>query len=290
MMKTWNDLAFAKLNLYLGVEGLRPDGYHELETVFQAIDLCDRVSLTLHRRGGISLRCNLPYLPCDERNLAFKAANLFFEKTGLENPGIHLNIKKLIPVGAGMAGGSTDAACVLRLLNRAFGMPLREKTLADAALALGADVPFCLNGGTALATGVGERLKPLAPMPECRIVVGKPAFSVSTKAAFGLFDQQKTEAPPGAEQVLQALARADLQALSGALYNSLEKPVAGEHPQITLLRECFLQNGALGARMTGSGSAVFGIFSEEECAKKAAEAAQPLCKSVFITRPLSARP
>ena len=156
-MKTISGKAFAKLNLYLSVEGLRTDGYHELETVFQAVDLCDLVAITVHRQGGISLRCSLPYLPTDGRNLAVKAAELFFELSGVQNPGLNINIKKNIPVGAGMAGGSTDAACVLRLLNRAFGMPLGEKALHRGAQSLGADVPFCLMGGTALAGGTGEK-------------------------------------------------------------------------------------------------------------------------------------
>ena len=180
MTKIISGKAFAKLNLYLGVRGLRPDGYHELETVFQSIDLCDLVAITFHKRGGVSFRSNLPYLPGDSRNLAVKAAELFFQTTGLPNPGVHINIKKVIPVGAGMAGGSTDAACVLRLLNQAFGMPLSHRALAETALRLGADVPFCLWGGTALAGGVGEQLKPLPTLDRGWIVAAKPGFSVST--------------------------------------------------------------------------------------------------------------
>ena len=184
-MTTLFEPAYAKVNLTLDILGVREDGYHELETVFQAIDLCDLVAVSVHRQGGISLRCNLPYLPTDGRNLAVKAAEAFFRAAGVENPGLHINIKKVIPVGAGMAGGSTDAACVLRLLNRAFGLPLSDKKLAETALTLGADVPFCLWGGTALAGGVGEKLKPLSPMPDCFLVVGKPSFSVSTKSDMG---------------------------------------------------------------------------------------------------------
>ena len=176
MTKIISGKAFAKLNLYLGVRGLRPDGYHELETVFQSIDLCDLVAITFHKRGGVSFRSNLPYLPGDSRNLAVKAAELFFQTTGLPNPGVHINIKKVIPVGAGMAGGSTDAACVLRLLNQAFGMPLSHRALAETALRLGADVPFCLWGGTALAGGVGEQLKPLPTLDRGWITVPSRAF------------------------------------------------------------------------------------------------------------------
>ena len=286
-MRTFEEKAFAKLNLYLGIHGLREDGYHELETVFQAIDLCDLVAVSVHRQGGISLRCNLPYLPTDGRNLAVKAAEAFFRATDLENPGLNINIKKIIPVGAGMAGGSTDAACVLRLLNRAFGMPLCDKKLAETALALGADVPFCLRGGTALAKGVGEKLKVLKPMPDCFFVVAKPNFSVATKDAFQLYDRQPAQRYPASAALLEDLERGDLQGVADHLYNALEGPVGGEKPLILRLRERLLENGALGARMTGSGSAVFGIFETQEQADLAASQARRLCRSVFVCRPLA---
>lgn len=288
-MKTFNGTAFAKLNLYLGIHGLRPDGYHELETVFQAIDLCDLVAISVHHRGGISLRCNLPYLPTDNRNLAVKAAEAFFRAAGVENPGLHINIKKVIPVGAGMAGGSTDAACVLQLLNRAFGMPLNRERLAEAALGLGADVPFCLWGGTALAGGVGEKLKPLKAMPDCFLVVGKPSFSVSTKAAFALYDQQPQSPCPTSGAVTAALEQGDLAGLARGMYNALEAPVAGQHKAISQIIRTLEASGALGARMTGSGSAVFGIFDSGEGAGKAAQAIRGQCKEVFVTRPLARR-
>jgi len=286
-MRTFEEKAFAKLNLYLGIHGLREDGYHELETVFQAIDLCDLVAVSVHRQGGISLRCNLPYLPTDGRNLAVKAAEAFFRAADLENPGLNINIKKIIPVGAGMAGGSTDAACVLRLLNRAFGMPLCDKKLAETALALGADVPFCLRGGTALAKGVGEKLKVLKPMPDCFFVVAKPNFSVATKDAFQLYDRQPAQRYPASAALLEGLERGDLQGVADHLYNALEGPVGGEKPLILRLRESLLENGALGARMTGSGSAVFGIFETQEQADLAAFQARRLCRSVFVCRPLA---
>ena len=286
-MRTFEEKAFAKLNLYLGIHGLREDGYHELETVFQAIDLCDLVAVSVHRQGGISLRCNLPSLPTDGRNLAVKAAEAFFRATDLENPGLNINIKKIIPVGAGMAGGSTDAACVLRLLNRAFGMPLCDKKLAETALALGADVPFCLRGGTALAKGVGEKLKVLKPMPDCFFVVAKPNFSVATKDAFQLYDRQPAQRYPASAALLEGLERGDLQGVADHLNNALEGPVGGEKPLILRLRERLLENGALGARMTGSGSAVFGIFETQEQADLAASQARRLCRSVFVCRPLA---
>lgn len=286
-MRTFEEKAFAKLNLYLGIHGLREDGYHELETVFQAIDLCDLVALSVHHQGGISLRCNLPYLPTDSRNLAVKAAEVFFRTAGMENPGLNINIKKTIPVGAGMAGGSTDAACVLRLLNRAFGMPLCDKKLAEAALSLGADVPFCLKGGTALAKGVGEKLQPLAPMPACFFVVGKPGFSVATKDAFQLYDQQPARNYPASTALMEGLERGELETVARNLYNALEEPVGGQKPLIFRVRDTLLEQGALGARMTGSGSAVFGIFTQEAQARQAAGRLRKLCRDVFVCRPLA---
>ena len=286
-MRTFEEKAFAKLNLYLGIHGLREDGYHELETVFQAIDLCDLVALSVHHQGGISLRCNLPYLPTDGRNLAVKAAEVFFRTAGMENPGLNINIKKTIPVGAGMAGGSTDAACVLRLLNRAFGMPLCDKKLAEAALSLGADVPFCLKGGTALAKGVGEKLQPLAPMPACFFVVAKPGFSVATKDAFQLYDQQPARNYPASTALMEGLERGELETVARNLYNALEEPVGGQKPLIFRVRDTLLEQGALGARMTGSGSAVFGIFTQEDQARQAAGQLRKLCRYVFVCRPLA---
>ena len=289
MRTTYSGTAFAKLNLYLGIHGLRPDGYHELETVFQAVDLKDLVSISLHEKGGISLRCNKMYLPTDNRNLAYRAAEAFFSASGVENPGLHINMKKIIPVGAGMAGGSTDAACVLRLLNRAFGDPLTPAQLAEVALTLGADVPFCLWGGTALAGGVGEDLRQLKPMPPCAILVGKPKFSVSTKAAFGLYDEKPREICPPPDAMLQALETGDLAGIAGNLYNSLEEPVGEKYPRIGQIIARMEGAGAMGVRMTGSGSAVFGIFETDEEAKKAARTIRMLCRDVHIVHPLAMR-
>lgn len=288
-MKSFSGKAYAKLNLYLSVEGLREDGYHELETIFQAIDLCDLVALTIHHQGGISLRSNLPYLPTDGRNLAVKAANLFFEQTGIANPGLNLNIKKSIPVGAGMAGGSTDAACVLRLLNRAFGMPLNEKAMYKAALSLGADVPFCLMGGTALAGGTGEKLRPVSTPENCWFAIGKPAFSVSTKSAFQWFDQGGFGKGPGCEGLLDAMKRQSPSEMGQLLYNSLEEPVEHMFPRIAQLRKRLLELGALGARMTGSGSAVFGLFETKEQAQAACAGLRSLCRETYVAAALDAK-
>ena len=284
-MRILHDRAYAKLNLYLRVGARREDGYHELTTVLQQISLCDELSLTLHHGGGVSLRTNLPWLPRDGRNLAVRAAELFFETAGLENRGLYLNIRKSIPVGAGMAGGSTDAAAVLRTLNRAYGTPLSAERLAQAGLTLGADVPFCLSGGAALAGGVGERLRPSAPLPPCTVVVAKPPFSVSTKAAFGLFDGFTQPEPPDPSAMLAALAAGELRAVAAALYNSLEGPVVAARPAIGTIRDRLLSLGALGARMTGSGAAVFGLFDDERAARAAYDALKKQYKETYLVRP-----
>lgn len=276
---------FAKLNLYLDICGRRADGYHELTTVFQSVDRYDSVALRTHRNGGISLRCNLPYLPTDGRNLAVKAAALFFAEAGIDNPGLYINIRKEIPVGAGMAGGSTDAARVLERLNRMYGSPLNGPALHRAAVQLGADVPFCLTGGAALAGGIGERLEPLRPLPACWIVVGKPSFSVSTKTAYELFDRQETHRPVPPQRLLSGLERGELKGVCKGLYNALEEPVMGQYPAIGRIKARLEDQGALGALMTGSGSAVFGIFEEKQAAQQAAEALRELTRTVFVTRP-----
>lgn len=285
-MRRYSDRAYAKLNLYLGVGARRADGYHDVRTVFQSIDLWDAVSLTVHEQGGISLKCNWPYLPTDGKNLAYRAAELFFPAAKRENPGIYLNIKKAIPVGAGMAGGSTDAAAVLRLLNRAFGCPLSKKELLALGLQLGADVPFCLTGGTMLGAGVGEQLRPLAPLPDCHIVVCKPSFSVSTKKAYDLFDRQPQTQQPGMEHIRAALEQGDLPQVCRSLYNSLETPVAGCYGKIGELIRRLQEAGALGARMTGSGAAVFGVWEDAAAAEAAAKEMKQHCGTVLVTTPM----
>ena len=176
---------------------------------------------------------------------------------------------------------------MLRLLNRAFGMPLCDKKLAEAALSLGADVPFCLKGGTALAKGVGEKLQPLAPMPACFFVVAKPGFSVATKDAFQLYDQQPARNYPASTALMEGLERGELETVARNLYNALEEPVGGQKPLIFRVRDTLLEQGALGARMTGSGSAVFGIFTQEAQARQAAGQLRKLCRDVFVCRPLA---
>jgi len=286
MMKVYRTKAYGKINLYLRITGKREDGYHTLETVFQSVSLCDQVSIIVHRNGGISLRCNRPYIPRDERNIAYKAALAFFDAAGIENSGLYINIKKVIPVGAGMAGGSTDAAAVLQLLNRAYNEPLSEVELLRLGLTLGADVPFCMQGGAALATGIGEELSPLPPVPDCHIVICKPSVSVSTKAAYQLVDEagEGITAPLG--DITAAMERRDLRRIADSMANDFEAPIAAVHPEITQIRQALLQTGAIGAMMTGSGSAVFGLFGRMQPAAAAAAKLKKEYRDVYIARPM----
>ena len=285
MIKVFRKDARGKINLYLRVTGLREDGYHTLETVFQQVALCDNVSLTLHSRGGCSVRTNKRFLPTDGRNLAVRAAEAFFEAARLENPGLYINIRKSIPVGGGMAGGSTNAAAVLSLLNRAFGGPLSHVRLHELGLSLGADVPFCLEGGAALATGIGEVLQPIKGLPPCHLVLCRPAISVSTKTAFGLLDVWPKQTPPPVTAMVDALEAGNLPAVCHSLYNEFEGPIMDRWPELRTIREKLLENGAAGGMMTGTGSVIFGIFDTAEAAEEAAARLGECYREVFVTTP-----
>lgn len=192
-MKTVSCKTYAKINLTLDVKGRNADGYHEVEMVMQSVSLHDDLTVRLDTRGrcadSIRIRCNLPYVPRDGRNTAFKAAQLFFEQTGLKNTGLIIDIVKRVPVAAGLAGGSANAAGVLQSLNRLYGRPLGAQQLSSLALRVGADVPFCLTGGTCIATGIGEKLMPAPPMPRCYILIAKPPKSVKTREIYEAMDQ-----------------------------------------------------------------------------------------------------
>lgn len=289
-MRTYNTRAYAKLNLSLDIKGLREDGYHELESVMQTVSVWDDLELTVGKGSGITLECNLSYIPTDDRNLAVRAAQLFYQELGRPAPDLHIKIDKKIPVGAGMAGGSADAAGVLRLLNQAEGRPFTGAQLQAVGLRLGADVPFCLVGGTCLCGGVGEQLTPLPPMPDCAILIAKPAASISTKTAYGLFDEFEPKSRADIPAMERALAAGDLKALAAALGNSLEAPIMAHKPIIAAVRDKLRSAGALGAMMTGSGSAVFGIFPDQRAARRAVNCCRRLAPTVMVVRPQAKYP
>lgn len=285
-MMAFSARAYAKINLFLKITGIRKDGYHTIETVFQTVSLCDHISLILHRRGGISLRTNRPYIPRDERNIAYKAAQLFFEKTGIKNSGIYINIKKGIPVGAGMAGGSTDGAAVLKLLNKAYKSPVSQEELLSLGLELGADVPFCIRGGAAFAQGIGEKMSDVRRLPNCNIVICKPNISVSTKQAYALLDQKGTAGGGDTQRMLKALEIGGLDNICKEMHNDFQQPIGEEHRCIFEIKDTMLKNGAQNAMMTGSGSAVFGIFTRKEPAERTYKELKKIYRDVFFAKPI----
>lgn len=270
----------AKLNLSLDVVGTREDGYHLLEMIMQTIDLYD--TLELQAAGAITLACDLPGLPCDERNLAVQAAKAFFEETGLSS-GVEIRLKKRIPHGAGMGGGSADAAAVLKGLNQLFGAGLSLQQLCKIGLRLGADVPFCLTGGTVLACGVGEILTPLPPLPACTLLVAKPDEGISTPAAYRAYDACTDVVHPDTTKLVELLKTQNLAEFSARMGNVLEEAVT--MPEIGRIRETMLASGALGSRMTGSGSAVFGVFDSEDKARCCEEILRKEFSQVYLCHP-----
>ena len=265
------EFAFAKLNLTLDVTARREDGYHDMVMVMQTISVTDRITIEESGESGIRVRCNYRYVPTDERNLAVKAAKIFLRAAGEEDRGIQIQMEKSIPVGAGMAGGSADAAAVLRGLNRLLGRRFDRLELEKLAEEIGSDVPFCVAGGTALARGRGEVLEDLAPMPECQIVVCKPGFSISTPELFRKLDQAGLKRHPDTEGMLEALRNQDLKAMSVRMYNVFEEVDDRRMRSVAEIKSVMLDYGALGAIMTGTGSAVFGVYSDRNMAEKCAE-------------------
>ena len=258
--------AYAKLNISLDVSKLRPDGYHNMVMVMQSVSLCDDLKIEIVPGGSVCARSNLKYIPKDEKNLAVKAAKIFFHAIGNSTDGAVISMEKRIPVGAGMAGGSSDAAAVLRALNRYYGHALRREQLLEAAGEVGSDVPYCLVCGTALAEGRGEILTPLKPIPECTFVICKPDFSVSTPELFRAFDRMKLCAHPDTAGLISALNDGDLKQLCRRMYNVFEDVPDRRMRTVSEIKQKLLNGGAEGAVMTGTGSAVFGIFTDPSAA------------------------
>lgn len=268
---TVKEKAYAKINISLDVVGRRPDGYHEMIMPMQTVSLCDE--LTIRFEGdSIRARTNLRYVPCDDRNLAVRAAAAYLRAIGEEKQGLFLELDKRIPVGAGMGGGSADAAAVLRALNRAYGDRLSRGELHALADEIGSDVAFCLLGGTMLATGRGETLSPLPPLPLCKIVIVKPGFSISTPELFKKLDQAPIRIHPDTAGLLGALEQGDLQGVCRRLYNVFEDVDDRRMRTIRQIKGSLLDGGALGAVMTGTGSAVFGLFDDAEAAARCSAA------------------
>lgn len=268
---TVQEYAYAKLNLTLDVTAKRDDGYHDMVMVMQTVSVRDSIVLEEIPGKNFQVRCNYPYVPTDERNLAVRAAKAFLNEIGAGEKGILIRMDKEIPVGAGMAGGSADAAAVLRGMNRLFNNRMSRRELEKLAEQVGSDVPFCVAGGTALARGRGEVLEDLPPMPDCSIVICKPGFSISTPELFRKLDQVGLRRHPDTDGMLRALEDADLREIAMRMYNVFEEVDDRRMRNEAEIKSVMLDYGALGAVMTGTGSAVFGVFSEEDAATQCAK-------------------
>ena len=274
--------ARAKINLTLDVTGKREDGYHLLETIMQTVALYDGIYMKKLEKPVIKLKTNLPWLPTDARNLAWKAANLMRETFGIKE-GVFIEIDKRIPVAAGLAGGSTDCAAVLVGMNELYGAHLSMSELCALGAKIGADVPFALMGGTCRVQGVGDFLKALPPVPECWFTVVMPDYGVSTPEAFAAYDRVGSSIHPDCGAQEAAIRAGDLDALCAAAGNALEECSGAKDTGAikALLRE----HGAVTALMTGSGAAVFGVFRDEGAARAAAQAAKRRWKQVYVAQP-----
>lgn len=274
--------AYAKINLTLDVGGLRPDGFHEVNMLVQSIGLYDNLVLT-KREKGISLTTNLGYLPNDERNLAHQAATLFFSETGIAG-GVNIEIRKGIPVAAGLAGGSTDAAAVLKGLNRLYKAGLSRDELMTLGAKLGSDIPCCILGGTCLATGRGEIVRRVEAMPEAFVLLVKPIFSVSTPAAYKAFDSEVIEHHPDNAKMRAAFRENNLEKVGAEMMNLLEPGVFREHPELAEMKAAIKACGAEGAMMSGSGPTVYGLFSTREAAEQAKVALREQFPELAVAR------
>lgn len=285
-MNEIREKAYAKLNISLDVMAKRPDGYHDMLMVMQTVSLWDDVHITLNDEGRFSASSNLHFIPGDERNLAVKAAMRYLAAAGKEGMGAHISMQKRIPVGAGMAGGSADAAAVLKALERHFDARLGQEKLMELGAEVGSDVPFCILGGTALAEGRGEILRPLPPMPDCFFVICKPEFSISTPELFRKLDCVHSRRHPDTAGIIQALENGELSQICRRMYNVFEDVDDRRMRIVSQIKGQLLDNGALSAMMTGTGSAVFGVFDDEDSARTAAKEMKKLCNFCTVARPV----
>ena len=283
-MTTLYEGAFAKLNLTLDVLGKREDGYHDLQSVMQTISIRDDIEIDIGTGKPWKLLCTAEDIPTDETNLAWKAAKVYCDTMHKDPDGIEIRIVKRIPSGAGMGGGSADAAAVLRALNRHYGEPLSIFALAELGAQVGSDVPFCVICGTAMVEGRGERLRKLPDMPDCIFVVCKPEFSVSTPELYRKIDETEIAKRPDNKVMESALLAGDLLKVSQNLYNVFDPVVTQDHLELNYIKSLFHQYGAIGYQMTGSGSAVFAIVPDFEFAAVICNMLRENYPNVFIAK------
>jgi 4-diphosphocytidyl-2-C-methyl-D-erythritol kinase len=273
-----------KINWTLDVTGKRGDGYHEVEMLMQSIGLWDEVTLT-ERSSGISITGNWDEMPLDDRNIAVKAAKLIRDHCNI-NSGVHIDIRKEIPVAAGLAGGSTNASAVLIGLNALWSLGLSGQQLEEIGVQLGADVPFCLRGGTAVARGIGEKLTSLEPLKGIWLILIKPSFGVSTASVYGGLKLDSIPVHPNWQKVYSSLQSEDFGSLQQDMVNVLEMVTAAQYPEIHGIRQSVLEAGAVAARMTGSGPTVFGVFHEQQHACSALHKLKKLFPKAYLVETL----
>lgn len=284
--------ALAKINLGLDVLRRREDGYHEVKMIMQTIGLHDDLEIRKTKTPGIQVKTNLYYLPTNENNLVYKAAKLLMDEFQIQD-GVSIQLKKRIPVAAGMAGGSSDGAAVLWGINQMYGLGLSMQALMERGVRLGADVPYCIQRGTALAEGIGEKLSVLPPMPKCTILIAKPGISVSTKFVYENLhaNDLKPEQHPDVDSMIEAMRQKDLGLLCSRMGNVLETVTIPAYPVINEIKRTMIDNGAIGSMMSGSGPTVFGIFDSPAAAKQAVKAvrASKLAKQICLTTPYNVK-
>lgn len=276
--------ALAKINLGLDVVRRREDGYHEVRMIMQTIHLFDRVNIEKTCEPGVRIKTNLSYLPVNENNLIYKAGRLLMDEFDITE-GVSVDLEKRIPVAAGMAGGSTDAAAMLYGMNKMFGLGLSMQELKDRGVKIGADVPYCLMRGTALAEGIGEKLKSLPPMIKCPVLIAKPQISVSTKFVYENLKLDEMAKHPDIDQLIKDIKAKDLQGVCDHMGNILETVTIPNYPIIAEIKKNMIENGATGAMMSGSGPTVFGLFDDAEKAKQAYKAMKKsgLSRQTYLT-------
>lgn len=281
--------AYGKINLGLDVLKKREDGYHEVRMIMQTVGLYDKIDLYLKETPGITVETNLYYLPVNENNLVYKAAKLLMDEFHIKH-GVTIQLKKFIPVSAGMAGGSSDAAAVLFGVNKMFNLGFSMTDLMKRGVKIGADVPYCVMRGTALSEGIGEILTPLPPIPQCRVLIAKPGISVSTKFVYDHLDAASLRPSdhPDIDGLIEGIGNRDIYAVASRLGNVLETVTIPEYPVIADIKERLKALGAVNALMSGSGPTVFGIFTNPKAAEEAYEEmrygkSSNLAKSVYLT-------
>lgn len=282
--------ALGKINLGLDVLGRRENGYHDVRMVMQTLYLYDQITMEKKKRPGIHLSTNLFYLPVNENNLAYRAASMLMEEFDIRE-GVKITLEKHIPVAAGMAGGSSNAAAVLYGMNRMFSLGLSQEELMERGVRLGADVPYCIMRGTVLAEGIGEILTPLPAMPRCSVLVAKPPISVSTKLVYEKLDSHEIQEHPDIDGVIDGLKRQDLRKVASCMGNVLERVTVEEYPVIEEMKGMMKKYGALNAMMSGSGPTVFGLYDDKSRARQAALKIKEsgLAKQVYVTNVHNAR-